>query len=911
MKTIELSFKENPAYFTASFIVESGFNPVKTLIISPSQRFKSYFASYLLRARKTGDLLSPSLITSDQLVGAIAASPGCQIANDIEKLSMLFTACGKTEGIEEFFPIGFLSGFISFKSTARRIFNVFDELNREGLYPDEIDPLRDEFKAFYSHFKRHFKVIRDLYQSYFKIQKESGLFDRSFLFKGVKKKDIDSVFNDYENLILVSPLALTDFEKKLFDTVQEKLYVIYQDTAGYDFSEILSYSKRGATSANSAASTSSTVSANSAASTSSTVSANSAAVTRDKKKKLHYFEVSSRIAQVMSVLSIIKQEIEAGTGLHEIAILNIDSVFSEMLYDSMTSHGLTVNYSEGIPVKKSPIYCFLSLINSFFKSDRDSRIFLEIIRNALFREAAGKTEASSDLVKMKNEILKERVFHISSFTGSLFSDDKKILESFSLLERLYMSENFDALYNNLEELFSCLSQRKTYEFYIVKEILLNAAVELSDFELYVKEKPFEIFLEHTGSKRHPLLGSYDKGVQIIGLLESRAITFKSVVVPSFNEGFLPVKMDNDILLSLSLRKALGLPTFLEREALEFYYLKRIVDSAGSVYLVSIVDKTGKIDVKSRFYYHLADEINGDAGGRVPFLLPVRTGFHRVKRPEAVYPNLDSPVFEFSRLDLDRIKKCETSYYIARILGIGEEEILTRKIEMRLVGLKVHAIFKELYRDLDLKKGTRDIQIYQRKLSEIFDKQFKDGTFYTKEELLLKTILKNNLIQALKRDFSRFYDGYRVCREYMEREFTAVIGTGINRYTLKGRIDRIDRSPSGGYIIIDYKTGKLPKKASHFEANEFSEVQLGFYGLLFKKNYPDFRIEALGYFDLLDKKDFETVIGFDDMESYLTGFEDHLVNFFESFNRKEPLTLTENYENCRYCPYFNICRVLEE
>ncbi len=316
-------------------------------------------------------------------------------------------------------------------------------------------------------------------------------------------------------------------------------------------------------------------------------------------------------------------------------------------------------------------------------------------------------------------------------------------------------------------------------------------------------------------------------------------------------------------------------------------------------------------MKSRFYYHLADEINGDAGCRVPFLLPVRTDFHRVKWHEAVCPNLDSPVFEFSRLDLDRIKKCETSYYIARILGIGEEEILTREIEMRLVGLKVHAIFRELYRDLDLKKGTRDIQIYQRKLSEIFDKQFKDGTFYTKEELLLKTILKNNLIQALKRDFSRFYDGYRVCGEYMEREFTAVIGTGINRYTLKGRIDRIDRSPSGGYIIIDYKTGKLPKKASHFEANEFSEVQLGFYGLLFKKNYPDFRIDALGYFDLMDKKDFETVIGFDDMESYLTGFEDHLLNFFESFNRKESLSLTENYENCRYCPYFNICRVLEE
>jgi len=62
-------------------------------------------------------------------------------------------------------------------------------------------------------------------------------------------------------------------------------------------------------------------------------------------------------------------------------------------------------------------------------------------------------------------------------------------------------------------------------------------------------------------------------------------------------------------------------------------------------------------------------------------------------------------------------------------------------------------------------------------------------------------LKNNLIQALKRDFSRFYDGYRVCGEYMEREFTAVIGTGINRYTLKGRIDRIGQKSYCRYVDI--------------------------------------------------------------------------------------------------------------
>ena len=113
------------------------------------------------------------------------------------------------------------------------------------------------------------------------------------------------------------------------------------------------------------------------------------------------------------------------------------------------------------------------------------------------------------------------------------------------------------------------------------------------------------------------------------------------------------------------------------------------------------------------------------------------------------------------------------------------------------------------------------------------------------------------------------------------------------------------------MIIDYKTGKLPDRRNHFKSMDYKEIQLGFYGLLFQKSFPEMRIEALSYFDLSGKRDLEIMVGQNEMELYLEDFEEHLVHFLERFNQKERLGLTDDHLNCKYCPYYNICRVFEE
>lgn len=901
MRLIRLSFQENPASAAAFYMKECCLDPLKTLVITPSARFKSYFATLSLNLHRKDDLISPDLTTAGELVRSTIASLGKPLATEMERLSMFSSAFKSTKAIEKLFAFSLPLRFEPFSSTASALLSIFDEINREEADIDAAG-LAESLTEKSAQLAHYFETFKLLYNNYSSIQKERKLYDESFLIREVRQDDILKSMSRYESVLLVSPLSLTHFERRIFDTVDERLHVLYQDTDEYDFSNILSYRSKGAGHQNDR-----TISFGSQHPVHQAEKAQSIST----RSPSLFFEVPSRMAEVATVLSLIKDEIEAGIPYHDIAVLNIDPRFCEMLYDSFCSLGIPVNYSKGRALKKSSVYALLNLVKRFFDSRLDSRLFLEILKDELFAELTGYKELDADYKKIKQEIHKRRIFRLTSFDSEFIAHDENKKEAFALFKRIYESKSFDTLYERLNTLLFSVGTRKTYEFYVAKNILLSSVLELRDLIMEFAETPFEILLHHLKTKNVPALGTYGEGIQIIGILETRGIRFKSVIVPSFNEGFFPARTENDMFLTQEMRKRLGLSTLFDREDLEFYYLKRIIDTAEHSYFLSIIDNTGQIDVRSRYYYLFTHMGAGVDQGRARCLFPVRTASVPVPPREISQPVLRSPRREYSRLDIDRLKRCETQYYIAKVLGIEQQEVLTDTIEMDLVGRRVHTLFQEMYKEIDFDSRLPDRDELDALFIDLFERLFRDGLFCTKEEALLKRVLKNNLAEALGRDFERFQSGYRVCSRFIEEEFSAHIGPPENGFTLKGRIDRIDRSPRGGYIIIDYKTGTIPERSAHFEGKGYREVQLGFYGLLFQKSYPDRKIEGLGYFDLSNQRDIVTLIEGENIEPYLAGFESSLIDFLDRFNAKTELSLTVDPLNCRYCPYSAISRIYEK
>jgi RecB family exonuclease len=891
MRTIRLSFSEDPARYTACYLSDQGYSPDRTLIVSPTERFKSYFAHHLLSIRGAKSILGPALITSAQLMSTLAASTGRQRAGEAEKLSMFFEACRETEGIEDLFGEDFLQRFGAFRRTASDIFRDFDELNAEKLDIENL-PEHEEVSA-YREFARHFRIFQNLFRCFREKQASHGVFVQSFLLDGICEHDIERFFSPYEHIIVVSPLSLTAFEKWLYEVMERKLDVLYQDTDEYDFSKILGFAEGQGFGG------------------------------RVNRPALCFFNLPTRTEQLMALLGEVENDLDSGVDPCEISVINADSLFCEMLYDSFVRAGIPVNYSEGLQVKKSPLYGFLVLVGSFYTGNRDTELFVEITKNAIFREALCDL-SPRDVKKLEKRIIEGRIFTLEGKNDHLIKSSPVLSTGFSQLDRIYGAGGFDELSRALSDFFALFKGKKTYDFYAVRDMALNEAMKLCSFTPKVLERPLQILLEVLAHKRYAVPGIYREGIQIIGLLETRGITFKRVYVPSFNEGFFPFRGEKDVLLNANFRSLFGLHTLLDREDLQFYYLKRIVDAADRTGFLSIDDRTGEIDVKSRYTYYFEDLYRVEKKDP-EYILPIGTGNCRQSESggyqgnenggengfagEAALPVqpafLRSPVLQLSRLDLDTMKRCETKYYISRVLGIEKEEVLSREIELNEVGRKVHELFFELYRT------PGDNKRYRERFEELFRHCFERSMFYSREEALLKRVLHANLRQVLENDLERFTKGYRVCADYAETELSAQIGGKESTYTLRGRIDRVDLLPSGGYEIIDYKTGTLPGRGDHFEKKGFKEVQLGFYGLMFKKTYPEADLLRLSYYDLTGGNRTEVVVDPSQIGPYLEAFEMHIIDFLDNLNSGRTLGLAHEHEECAYCPYFNICRVFEQ
>ena len=236
MRVVSLTFRHDPAQFAARYMRDQGFDPGHTLVVTPTERFKVYMAQALLNASGARDAIAPRMVRANELTEALTSGTGLPRANKMQKLALLYGACGKTGRFRELFGEEVLSSFSSFQRLASGLLGTFEELNRM-----EIDPEIAAQKGFYRSFEEHFGIFLEIYNRYRKQQEENGLYDASFLLKKVNKKEIEAFFSGFRDVLLISPLLLTSFEKRVFDAVEERLHVILQDTKDGDFSRLLSF----------------------------------------------------------------------------------------------------------------------------------------------------------------------------------------------------------------------------------------------------------------------------------------------------------------------------------------------------------------------------------------------------------------------------------------------------------------------------------------------------------------------------------------------------------------------------------------------------------------------------------------------------------------------------------------------
>ena len=121
---------------------------------------------------------------------------------------------------------------------------------------------------------------------------------------------------------------------------------------------------------------------------------------------------------------------------------------------------------------------------------------------------------------------------------------------------------------------------------------------------------------------------------------------------------------------------------------------------------------------------------------------------------------------------------------------------------------------------------------------------------------------------------------------------------INGRQMKGFIDRVEQTPDGGYVVIDFKTGSKPSSLTKNSIKE--EIQMNLYCLAIRELYGKLPDRASFYYVKDDK-----MVDYFPTEETVGAFTETAKTIITAVCA-EQFPPTPSFQNCKFCDYADLC-----
>lgn len=313
-----------------------------------------------------------------------------------------------------------------------------------------------------------------------------------------------------------------------------------------------------------------------------------------------------------------------------------------------------------------------------------------------------------------------------------------------------------------------------------------------------------------------------RGLQIMGVLESRVLDFETVIITSMNEGKFPAGKSQNSFIPYDVKRELGLPTFKEKDAIYTYHFYHLLQRAKNIYLIYNTENDG-LDAGERSRFITQLEVERKLKHNLTFdiynpVLP-KTAYEpiSVAKSDAVMERLkEIATVGFSPSALTSYIRNPIEFYFQKILRIREVEEVEENIALNTLGTIIHETLKALYEPfIGRFISENDLQNCFKLLDDEVLKQFKlvykEGEIKKGRNLLAFEVAKRNVSNFLKMELESIKNDEAIqiiaLEQTFEREF--VHPKLPFPVLIKGNVDRIEQR-DGKIRIIDYKTGKVEK-----------------------------------------------------------------------------------------------------
>lgn len=310
----------------------------------------------------------------------------------------------------------------------------------------------------------------------------------------------------------------------------------------------------------------------------------------------------------------------------------------------------------------------------------------------------------------------------------------------------------------------------------------------------------------------PYVGEPLNGLQVMGILETRALDFDTLILTDFNDDIYPGATRGNSYIPYTLRKGFGLPTPERQDAILAYNFYRMLAYARQVYLITSTQADDRHSGEpSRYLYQLRYQypdipitthvvVNRRAAGGESHS-GVSESVNRQNNPLAPTGGKGSGLgASFSPSALNRYLRCPRSYYYRYVVGLPDQPPVTDEVTELEMGTAFHATVQALYAPYLGQVMTCDSIAAIREA-----KSHRWGELPSLEPVRKDPIALEVISCYIDRLLD--LDEVQVPFRYLasEQPYSRVMDTRFGPFQLYGTVDRVDEK-EGVTRLIDYKTG---------------------------------------------------------------------------------------------------------
>jgi len=805
--------------------------------------------------------------------------------------------------------------------------NQQDALNRFGTLFEKSSPLKESFLSVWN-------ILGEVYAEF-----KSSLSEKGIAYSGMIIRDvIENHLWDFtdKQYVFAGFNVLNKSEEKLFGALKEKSLFYWDYDNYYLEQEAGRFIKRNILKFGSA------------------LDAQDVDVFLSKPKEITFMASTSENGQSGAILPWISslKETDRSVEPDSAVVLCNESILPAVMHSIPSNLLENVNITMGFPIGQTPVASFLFVLMELQtrglagSGKFHHKQVLNVLRNPavrlLFPESYEK----------EKEIMENNIFFpdLSLLQDSeLFcrTSDSVELASYLLkqiekLGKLYQQPDFQDVYDGLY-------QESIFRAYQIVNRLYGLLLQ----EKWKLEKQtFQRLLKSLlASTQVPFHGEPVKGLQVMGVLETRSLDFKNVLMLSVNEGFMPASNNENTFIPQFLREHFDLNTIEHQDSVYSYYFYRLLQRAEKITLVYNTAKTGMAKAEmSRFLLQLLVDQRLTIK-RLTLQSPVKPWKPepiRIEKTDEVMRALRM-LFDFETnpeakpltpSSINTFIDCPLRFYLQRVKGYRAEDEFSEELDSSIFGTIFHHAAELLYREIgrigneknfkpflvqkeDLEFYLEPSQDYliRRFVSKAFDEDYFKGQIideskYNGEQLINFRVICEMLKRMIRFDVQHtpfLISGL----EWKGYESFELPGVGI-KIKIGGIIDRLEEK-DGTVCILDYKTGGRSKSVKALE--ELFEMKENRPGHVFQTFvYASVQcrltknpvVPKLLYIQEIAKENYSPVIQYagspvEDFHDLRPDFENLLTDKLnELFDPEIPFTQTPILGSCRYCDFKEMC-----